>query len=319
MTRHARRAIAHVLCVRCAGLFLLGGLAAAQAGASPLLFTDRSVFQEHLSRQMISNSGLESFESDAVCSLGSDEENCFFKTGSPSLDFGDVTVSSSRLNVTNKSRFVTDGDKAIKAVPGGWSWEDGEKQWKKNNNAENNAYGPVTLTFTQSLNFLAMDITDLGTSDGQSVLTGRLSYNTTVFDILRRGRACETTNTDGNVVSTCIQGISGGNQNVDDHNQNFLEGELFFGLISVTAFNTIELGLRRGDSGDGFVLDDFVGFDNLEFGAAEVSDVPVTGSLWLMFPGLFLLGRRIRVRLSQWARRFAAALCAAYAAFYRTA
>ena len=132
MTRHARRAIAHALCVRCAGLFLLGGLAAAQAGASPLLFTDRSVFQEHLSRQMISNSGLESFESDAVCSLGSDEgPNCFFKTGSPSLDFGDVTVSSSRLNVTNKSRFVTDGDKAIKAVPGGWGWEDGEKQWNE--------------------------------------------------------------------------------------------------------------------------------------------------------------------------------------------
>lgn len=247
-----------------------------------MLFTDRAAFNSRLAAQTLSGDWREGFES-------ADADND--KTGSPRLDFANdndndmtLTVSSTRFSVTqedqNERRFVTEGDKAIKAVPGGWGPDHGPENWADYNNPDNNAYGALKLEFTRSINFLAMDITDLGTSDGQSILTGLLGGAAglpgTPLDLLTAGKphACER----GNL--RC--------------NNEGLGQALFFAVSSDVPFTSIELGLREGASGDGmgFVLHDFVGFDNLHFGSGATWQVPLPTSLWLMLPGLLLLRRR---------------------------
>lgn len=242
--------------------------------AAPLLFQDAALFERRMDEAAVYR-GTEGFEGlDAA----------FYKAGAPSftVSTGAVSVSSTRFTVVDGDpRFVTEGSRAIKAVPGGWGRDHGWQMWDRANNSDNNAYGPLRLVFAQPINYLGLDITDLGTSDGQSVLTGSIAPAAgdpaAPFELLRAGRP------HGTRAADCEPGSI-------SCNDDGLSAQMFIGLYSPEPFLGFEIGLRMGDPGDGegFVLDDFVGIDNLRFSRVD-RPVPAPGSLLLLLPGLLLL------------------------------
>ncbi|WP_131917592.1 hypothetical protein [Chromatocurvus halotolerans] len=275
--------------IRFAGLLFISCLTAAPSKAGIMLWQDRAAFEQDMQTRNQLASWNEGFEHANL-------EN--FKTGSPREDFEQdenmtLTVSSSRFSFTdNAERYVSEGSQALKAVPGGWNRYHGHDKWDAANDQSNNPYGPLRLNFTAPINFLAMDITDLGSSDGESTLTARIWDNESplgdLFKLLVGGTPHGDSHAGGSGVSgSCVPG----NLSCNDHEEGSLR---FFAMASDTPFSFVELGLIEDKTGDGqgFVLDDFVGFDNLQFGTLS-QQVPATGSLWLMLAGILFFTRHL--------------------------
>jgi len=242
-------------------------IAPGTASAGPMVLNDQATF-DTLVAGGFGSMFSEGFESAA---LGQNRD------GSPSLVFADLVLSSSRFTVEDSERFVTEGNRAIKAVPGGWGSSD--PTWTPSYND----YGPVTFSFLQPIHFLGFDVSDLGSSQGQSVLRASLDSADPV-ELLRQGDPFNIDDT----------GCGSDEQQCND---DMLGSFRFVGLLSDTPFSSIEIDLVEGeyDTPGGFVKDDYVGFDNLRYGGAANSiPSPASGLLLALGGALLLLCRRLR-------------------------
>jgi hypothetical protein len=196
----------------------------------------------------------ESFESDssgvALTASVSDIKGVY--------DFGKVKVESTHFDVLSNSRYVSDGTYAVRGAPGGWY-----------DSKYDAAYGPLSFTFDESINFLSLDVLDLGSSVGTSVLSFSLDGGES-HDLLSQG----------------VAGVSGGGNN------NFQGSSLFAGVWSSSAFTTISFSFNALLSGN---TDDFVSFDNFAFGTTTAT-IPEPGSLGMLLLGLVGLSLTRRAR-----------------------
>ncbi|AFL74937.1 hypothetical protein [Thiocystis violascens] len=192
-----------------------------------------------------------------------------YKTGTPSLRLDNLTLYSSRFSVVDETHYLSAGaGHAINAVPGGWGL--GDAGWT----SEFNSYSSVRFVFDRPIQFFGLDVYDLGTSTGQSLLRASLD-GSAAFDLLLQGAPWGS--------APCDPAVSG----YGCHNNVYLSTSLFAGFFSDKAFRSIELTLIEGESvkPGGFVKDDYVGFDNLRYGYA----VPAPATFGLVGLGLLLL------------------------------
>jgi hypothetical protein len=231
--------------------------------ASATMIYDAAKFEATIRGQLGDDAlSIETFDSAA---LGQ------YKGGSPSLHLNDLTLYSSRFSIVNESRYTEIGGQAVKAVPGGWG--QGDQGWV----SQYNNYGAVNFQFNNSIGYFGLDVRDLGTSSGQSVLLASLDGGEP-FELLRQGTPWGT--------AVCDLSISG----AGCYNNEYEGKVLFAGIFSETLFKSVTLTLVEGDrtTNGGFVKDDYVGFDNLRYGTGIIS-IPNPPILALVSVGLLLL------------------------------
>ncbi|MCP3867084.1 MAG: hypothetical protein GY703_03130 [Gammaproteobacteria bacterium] len=223
---------------------------------------------------------MESFETTPITNYWS---------GTPTLTLGatGVTVSASRFSISGDDRYASDGVKAVYGVPGGYGR--GDSNWQ----STHNDFSPLNFSFSAPIHYFGVDVQDLGTSTGQSLLLASLDGGPAI-KLLRQGTPYGAAPPDCTVAGNgCF-------------NNQFTGSSLFAAIVSELPFSSIEFSLIEGVQArpGGFVIDDSVGFDNLRFGAgsfdvANLQLVPAPGMLvtsglgLLMFLGFHRrMGRR---------------------------